>query len=183
MIHYIKGDATSPVVDYGVRVIVHIVNDEGKWGRGFVLAVSKRWKEPERFYKKQAKHAKSSFRLGEVQWVYPEEDLAVCSMIAQHGVRHFGNMKPLHYGALDVCLDKMAKGARKAKEISLDRDGQNQVSIHMPRIGCGLGGGDWAHVEDLIQENCWDMDVYVYDHKKQDEPSKRTSTSGQQESF
>ena len=36
----------------GNKVIAHICNDGGGWGKGFVLAVSARWPEPEREYRK-----------------------------------------------------------------------------------------------------------------------------------
>jgi O-acetyl-ADP-ribose deacetylase (regulator of RNase III) len=45
-INYIKGDATAPI-SKGEKIICHICNDIGGWGKGFVLAISKRWKEPE----------------------------------------------------------------------------------------------------------------------------------------
>ncbi len=50
-IKYIKGDATSPQAK-GTKIIAHICNDLGGWGKGFVLAISKRWKEPESSYRK-----------------------------------------------------------------------------------------------------------------------------------
>jgi hypothetical protein len=43
----VVGDATAPAGS-GPRVIVHVCNDVGKWGRGFVLALSRKWAEPER---------------------------------------------------------------------------------------------------------------------------------------
>ena len=48
-IHYRVGDATAPVAD-GPKIIAHICNDIGAWGRGFVLAISRRWPEPEKAY-------------------------------------------------------------------------------------------------------------------------------------
>jgi hypothetical protein len=32
----------------------------------------------------------------------------------------------------------------------------------MPRIGCGLAGGQWSEIEKIIQDVC-SVDVYVYD--------------------
>ena len=46
-INYIKGDATNPQIS-GNKIIVHICNDIGGWGKGFVLAISNKWKEPEK---------------------------------------------------------------------------------------------------------------------------------------
>ncbi|WP_306766628.1 hypothetical protein [Tenacibaculum sp. M341] len=62
-IKYIKGDATSPQAK-GVKIIAHICNDLGGWGKGFVLAVSKRWKEPEISYRKwHRERSKNDFEL------------------------------------------------------------------------------------------------------------------------
>lgn len=48
-INYLKGDATSPQAR-GIKIIAHICNDLGGWGKGFVMAISKRWAEPEKAY-------------------------------------------------------------------------------------------------------------------------------------
>lgn len=166
MIHYIRGDATEPIVETGKRVIAHIVNDEGAWGKGFVNAVSAKWAEPEAYYRKQAKFAKG-FKLGEVQWVFVDLDLAVCNMIAQHGLYNPKNPVPLRYDALDRCLNKLAEGARAVAGMSDGSSSErHKLSVHMPRIGCGLARGDWSRVSELIAENLWDIDVYVYDLEK-----------------
>lgn len=44
-ITYLKGDATTPQAR-GNKIIAHVCNDLGGWGKGFVLAISKRWPEP-----------------------------------------------------------------------------------------------------------------------------------------
>lgn len=41
-IAYRVGDATQPVGD-GPKILVHVCNDIGAWGRGFVVALSRRW--------------------------------------------------------------------------------------------------------------------------------------------
>src|ERR1700722_6016752 len=48
-VRLLKGDATSPQAR-GVKIIAHICNDLGNWGKGFVLAISARWPEPEKAY-------------------------------------------------------------------------------------------------------------------------------------
>ncbi|WP_218034641.1 hypothetical protein [Acrocarpospora corrugata] len=50
-IHYLHGDATCPQAE-GPKVIAHICHDQGGWGKGFVLAVSRRWPEPEAAYRR-----------------------------------------------------------------------------------------------------------------------------------
>jgi hypothetical protein len=50
-IDYVTGDATRPAGDEP-RIIAHVCNDIGGWGAGFVLAVTKRWREPEVAYRR-----------------------------------------------------------------------------------------------------------------------------------
>ncbi len=65
----IKGDATSPQAK-GPKVIAHVCNDVGGWGKGFVLAISRRWPEPERdFRRRHRERARNDFALGAVRLV------------------------------------------------------------------------------------------------------------------
>jgi len=38
-----------------------------------------------------------------------------------------------------------------------------KATVHMPRIGCGLAGGEWSKVEEIINEVMADVQVFVYD--------------------
>ena len=162
MIHYRSGDATYPCKKTGTRVIAHICNDAGKWGAGFSGALSGQWKEPEDFYRRQFKYARNRFKLGAVQWVFIDTELAVVNMIAQQGVRGAANPKPIRYEALETCLNKLAEGCHGLIGDSSTLE-KRKVTVHMPRIGCGLAGGSWEHVGPLVDEAFWDLDVYVYD--------------------
>jgi O-acetyl-ADP-ribose deacetylase (regulator of RNase III) len=50
-IAYHTGDATRPV-GRGNKIIAHVCNDQGRWGKGFVMAISARWPLPEEAYRK-----------------------------------------------------------------------------------------------------------------------------------
>ena len=152
-INYIKGDATDPK-DSKNKIIVHICNDIGGWGKGFVMALSKKWQEPEINYRKW--HASNDkFELGKVQFVQVEEDLWIANLIGQHKTRYSkdGN-PPIRYEAVEEGLNAVAT---KAKELS--------ANIHMPRIGCGLAGGKWEVVEHIISKTLSNnnIEVTVYD--------------------
>ena len=152
-INYIKGDATSPNTK-GNKIIVHICNDIGGWGKGFVMAISKKWKEPEVAYRNWYKTSEE-FELGNAQFIKVEEDLWVANIIGQHKINidEFGNI-PLRYDATSQGLEKVQKFAK-----------DNHASIHMPRIGCGLAGGKWELMEPIIIETLikYNIEVYVYD--------------------
>src|SRR6185436_10953106 len=98
-IQYIKGDATSPQT-LGNKVIVHVCNDVGGWGKGFVMAISKRWKEPETEYRNWAKTGEK-FELGEVQFVQVEATIWIANMIGQHDIKTAKDgSPPVRYGAI-----------------------------------------------------------------------------------
>jgi O-acetyl-ADP-ribose deacetylase (regulator of RNase III) len=154
-ITYLKGDATSPDVE-GNKIICHICNDVSGWGRGFVLSLSKKWKEPEAEYRKWANGTilYRPFKLGQVQFVRVEKDIVVANMIGQHDIRFHNGIPPIRYDAVDECLKKVAEVALKYK-----------ASVCCPKIGAGLAGGDWNKIEALIIENLCkkDIDVYIYE--------------------
>jgi O-acetyl-ADP-ribose deacetylase (regulator of RNase III) len=145
-IRYVVGDATAPVAECGTPVfIVHVCNDQGGWGSGFVVAVSKRWSGPEAAYRRWVRDAKSgvgsAFELGMVQLVSVEPDVAVVNMVAQHRFKSVTNPVAVRYDALRTCLAKVAKAAVEVG-----------ATVAMPRIGCGLAGGVWSEVESIIND-------------------------------
>ena len=162
MITYLEGDATHPVGG-GQKIIVHVNNDIGGWGSGFVLALSKRWSEPEARYRAWRKDGWSveggvgaPFKLGEIQPVGVTDDIVVCNMVAQHG--YYPRTEPpfIRYDALQLCLEKVSEGCARMG---------GPVSVHMPRIGCGLAGGRWTEVEPVVERTLVEMEVpvFVYD--------------------
>ena len=148
-IRYIKGDATNPLAE-GNKIIVHICNDIGGWGKGFVAAISKRWKEPEKKYREWFK-SQDNFLLGEAQFVKVADDLWVANLIGQHKIYkdENGNV-PIRYEAVQKGLDKVVQFAK-----------ENNATVHMPRIGCGLAGGTWDKIEPLIISTLTDRDIKV----------------------
>ena len=153
-IEYVRGDATTPL-GKGPKVIAHVCNDLGGWGKGFVLAISRRWPEPETAYRRwQRERAGNDFGLGAVQVVQVDRLLWVANMVGQHGIRT-GSRRPVRYEAIDTALDTVAE---RAVELG--------ASVHMPRIGCGLAGGRWQRIEPLVLARLTGrgIAVTVYDH-------------------
>ncbi len=139
----------------GNKMIVHICNDIGGWGKGFVLAISNKWTEPEKAYRDWHKNRQSNdFALGEVQVIQVSEDIFVGNMIPQQGLKGVHNTVPIRYEAVKLCLSKIAREANTLN-----------ASVHMPRIGCGLAGGKWEEIEPIIVKTLSrnNIEVYVYD--------------------
>ncbi|HWS34011.1 MAG TPA: macro domain-containing protein [Actinoplanes sp.] len=150
----IKGDATSPQAR-GPKIIAHVCNDIGGWGKGFVVAVSRRWPEPEAAFRRwHRERSGNDFGLGATQLVQVTADVWVANMVGQRGIRTGSGGPPVRYEAIDRCLAAVAGHAAGLS-----------ASVHMPRIGCGLAGGKWDRVEPLIVANLSERDipVTVYD--------------------
>jgi O-acetyl-ADP-ribose deacetylase (regulator of RNase III) len=160
MITYIDGDATNPTGD-GHKLIIHCCNDIGGWGRGFVLALSNKWKEPEYWYRKWYEQraltsrldTNAHFRLGNIQYVPVEKDITVINMIGQKGIKPENGISPIRYDAIRSCLKKVAEFASAIEN----------STIHAPKFGAGLAGGDWSKIEVLINEELKAFSVTIYD--------------------
>jgi len=170
MIEYLTGDATkiSQRDPKELRIIAHIVNSYGGWGRGFVVALSRRWHMPEERYRKWSRH-KETFKLGEIQMVPVKDEhgtIYIANMVAQDGYINDKNKLPLSYYSLSKCLKALDEWmtAYDVVRIGLQKPEENLISsIHMPRIGCGLGGGKWSKVETIINNDLPYRNVFVYD--------------------
>ncbi|WP_309940440.1 macro domain-containing protein [Aureibacter tunicatorum] len=130
-------------------------NNLGGWGKGFVLAISKRWKEPEAAYRSWHRNrAKNDFALGNIQIVQAEQYIYIANMLGQQGMRTGSNGVPIRFEAVRECLEKLVLEAERLN-----------ASVHMPRIGCGLAGGKWDRVEPIIKETLIDkgIQVTIYD--------------------
>jgi O-acetyl-ADP-ribose deacetylase (regulator of RNase III) len=142
-ITYQVGDATNPEIE-GNKLILHCCNDVGAWGKGFVLAISKRWSTPKKAYKRWYKGRfddDSDFGLGAVQFVQVDTDIWVGNLVGQRGISSKFNPFPVRYDAIE-------QGLIKSADFAIN----NHCSIHMPYIGCGLAGGDWKRVSSIIKQ-------------------------------
>lgn len=168
-IRYVYGNALRPEGS-GPRIIAHCCNDAGKWGSGFVVALSEVWKEPERRYRAWARGelpGAPPLSLGMVQIVPVEENLWVANLIGQRDVYRGTRTgePPVRYDALRQALEKLAEIASR-----------RSASVHLPRIASDRAGGVWWRVEALLQE-CLvarEVPVTVYDLN---EASRRKFTS------
>jgi O-acetyl-ADP-ribose deacetylase (regulator of RNase III) len=148
-IEYVVGDATTPT--RRPAIIVHVCNDIGGWGAGFVLALSRRWPEPEAEYRAWSRAVDDRLPLGEVQLVAVEPELWVANLVGQRDIRRAPDGSP------PVRYDAIRQGLRAVAEHAIS----HRASVHMPRIGCGLAGGEWSVVAEIVHDELVDVDVEV----------------------
>lgn len=179
MINFIKGDATIVCKTQGIRIVCHVCNDAGGFGSGFAACVARKWTEVRNRYKAWYNSISRSvvrrsgtqvrMPLGEIQIVPVKDEhgtIFVVNMIAQHNFKTVDNPVALRYHALADCfkkLDEWIYSYKVTKELMIRPGRVGDVSIHMPRIGCGLAGGSWDKIELLINVLLFSHDIFVYD--------------------
>ena len=165
----VKGDATLPIRSGNpneLRVIIHICNDINKWGKGFVISLSNRY-----YMAKEVYHQSIPLNqiLGSISSVLVSDSedkndinggkILIVNMIAQHGIAARYGIPPIRYDALEQCLNNLML-------LLYEKYREYTISVHMPRIGCGLAGGKWLEVEVILRKTVLvHYDCYVYDLK------------------
>jgi hypothetical protein len=151
--NYVKGDCITVARKLSKETSVcipHVCNDQGKWGAGFVLALSKAWprgneNSPEAVYRA------ARLTMGTVTFANPVDDIIVANMVAQTLV---GKPREIHYGMLARCME------------SVNYRYYTGVHFVCPMFGSGLAGGDWNVIEELIEGIwCVTRDVTVVKYK------------------
>jgi len=154
-IKYHEGDATNPG-GTGRKLIAHIVNDRTpNWGGGgFAVSLKKRFPEVPKEFRDWVLSDREQLRLGQSHITHVAPNLQVCSMIAQRGYGH-SHLPRIRYVELEKCLQTLASHAMSAN-----------ASVHMPRIGTGNAGGNWAVIEEMLKRELVDngISVNVYNY-------------------
>lgn len=145
-IEHVIGDATRPTGD-GEKIIAHVANDQnGKWGRGFGLALTRAFDGVRDDF---LGWSKRNLRLGNAHAFDAGDGLTIFSMVAQRGLPRSGH-RTIRYAHLATCLDKLAALSK-----------EKGASVHMPLIGTGYAGGSWDVVEDLLNRHLVRREVKV----------------------
>jgi O-acetyl-ADP-ribose deacetylase (regulator of RNase III) len=146
MISYVTGDLLGATQ----KVIIHGCNNRGVMGSGVARQIRDRW--PNVFEVYALKHKVFGLDLGDILPVATLDGKIIVNCITQDGFGRDGT-RYVDYDAIDCCFQRLN-----------DRVTDWQVSeIAMPRIGAGLGGGDWTVIEQIISKNAKNFIPIVYD--------------------
>lgn len=154
---YIKGDITETELDY----IVHGVNCRNTMGSGVARALFERWDEVKLeyhdFYNKMLKMGRTT----------PENLLGAYHFVFTEDIDKF-NETPVVINAFTQ-LDYGYDGKRRidyeaiAKIFESLNEKLEGETIAIPKIGCGLAGGNWEIVSRIIDDATPDVEVWVYE--------------------
>lgn len=155
-IKYVSGDVTHPQADAEDAIIVHCVDDSGRWGRGGLFtALEARSAEPRKIYELAGKM--KDLRLGGVL-LFPVDDKEsrdkgqdlLALIVAQHRDRS-NVLSGIKMEALEEGLKKLFLAAKKKK-----------ASVHLPRIGHATKGFNWYGTERLIRKHLASRGIPTY---------------------
>ena len=147
----VDGDVTEPIGS-GNKIIAHCTNSIFVMGAGVALAIKRKWPK---VYSEYKGWRNQKPQLGDVQFVKVTLDIAVANILGQEGIGFKDGVAPVRYGAMDKGFKKIAEIAKKYG-----------ASVHLPYlICCGLAGGEWAKIEEMIKKNLCEQNVAVVIYK------------------
>lgn len=154
----VKGDLLELAERGKFDVIVHGCNCMVNMGGGIAAQIAARWPgvvEEDMMFAKRRLTAKRM--LGSYSSYTTDDGLVVVNAYTQYGHHKLRkNQFHCNYGAID----------RVFRRISMDFNGK---SIGYPQIGCGLAGGKWEYVNEIIDNALIGQDHTCVIHHKQKE--------------
>lgn len=146
MITYVTGD----LLGAAQKVLVHGCNNRGVMGSGVAAQIRARWPNVYEVY--ALKHKVFGLELGDVIPVATVDGRVVVNAVTQDGFGRDGH-RYVDYAAVERCF----------RTINDRVHGWEVKEIAMPRIGAGLGGGDWEVIEEIINRTATFYTPVVYD--------------------
>lgn len=141
------------MLDVTKGVIAHGCNAQGVMGAGVALAVKTKYPKAYHSYMHQCNYAKPL--LGSVDLVKISDSLLIANCITQE---FYGRDKDHMYVCYQAVDDSFTTLRNKLIQMNTHYD------IHIPKIGSGLGGGDWNKISAIIQRcmpnhiiTCWEL--------------------------
>ncbi|XP_061540195.1 chromodomain-helicase-DNA-binding protein 1-like [Phycodurus eques] len=161
-IRYVLGDVTHAHAARGDAIIVHCVDDSGRWGKGGLFtALEVRSDEPRRRYELAGEM--KDLDLASVLF-FPIDDKQsrldgndhVALIVAQRRDKA-NKLSGIFLTALDEGLKKIYAAAKR-----------NQASVHLPRIGHATEGFNWYGTERLIRKHLASRGIptFIYYHSR-----------------
>lgn len=145
MIRYVRGDLLAS----NLEVIAHGCNCRGVMGSGIAVQIRSKWPNVYEVYK--LKHRVMGLELGTILPIRTLDGRLVINCMTQQDFGG-GNKRYIDYSAIESCIAAMDNSVRD----------WGVAEIGMPKIGAGLGGGDWDQIEDIIVRNAKNFIPVVY---------------------
>jgi O-acetyl-ADP-ribose deacetylase (regulator of RNase III) len=142
-------------------LIIHGCNCQGVMGSGVALAIRNRFPRAFGSYRATYIGNDNKLELGTVIFVTHTDPVTlkyIGNCMTQEYYGRVPNTQYCDYNAIEKCL-------LEVKSFCVDSEID---SFAMPKIGCGLGGGDWNIVSNIIEKVFIDSNITItiYDNQK-----------------
>lgn len=150
IVKYVKGDITKATPKY----IGHCVNCKDVMGSGVAKALFDKWKQVKEQYHKY-------------NWGNEPEDL-----LGRDAYIDCGNITVINiYGQFDYGYDRkryvnyamISKALLNVNDTIRSSESKDNRMLALPKIGCGLAGGDWDIMKEIIDDATPDIEVWIYE--------------------
>jgi len=145
MIKYVKGD----LMKAPEKMIIHGCNAQGVMGSGVAYLIRRDF--PEAYKKYRDRYEAHGLRLGEIIWATTGGKI-IGNAITQD---KFGRS-----GDRYVDYDAVRSVIRVVNQMYVKH---YEHSVALPKIGAGLGGGDWNIISEIIEQEATDFLAVVYE--------------------
>lgn len=138
------------ILDTELRFIAHGVNAQDVIGSGVAKVLYEKYPEVKKRYHEYCSSVEIGRRLGSICSTTIQKDgKVIFNMFTQFEYGYDGK-RYVNYAAIVQCFTKIVN--------------QGTVKVlAIPKIGCGLAGGDWEIVKQLINDVTQDkLEVWVY---------------------
>lgn len=145
---YVKGD----LLECEERVIIHGCNTKNGFASGIAGAIAKRWPKAKQDYHRPFNEG-MEVNLGD--FILSEQYRDGVQIVIVHA------MTQPKYGRDPNTVYVSYDGVREVfRRLNVTLEG---CSVAIPKIGAGLGNGDWNLIEQIINEETPDLDITVYE--------------------
>lgn len=131
---------TGNLLDITDGVIIHGCNAQGVMGSGVALAVKEKYPKAYQAYK--AQELAEGLGLGTYSSYKHNASLSIANVVTQQTYGRDPNVRYVSYGAVLLGLE------------CLNSQYLPEVTFHFPKIGAGLGNGNWNIIKELIELAC-----------------------------
>lgn len=162
-IKLVKGNIVTALIKKDIDIFAHGVNCMGGFGSGLAGEITRRLPIVREAYIE--KHKGEGWQLGQtqlVEWAGAIDDtgniltkFAVMNCATQYNYGREPRKQPdgmyCNYAAIRDCMNEYHETCQIREWLP-----------GVPFIGCGLAGGDWDRVEEIIEDVFNDMTIAVY---------------------
>jgi len=154
---YIEGDLLQLAKEGKFDIIIHGCNCFNTMGLGIALQIKQQF--PEVYETDCLTNRGDSEKLGNFtseMVVRKDNVFMVCNAYTQYDFRRTNDKINVDYDAIKSSLERIKN------EYSLGKG--SKVRVGIPQIGCGLAGGNWSIIEDIIDNIAFnDITCVIYE--------------------